>query len=202
MWKSNKKLLNKNEDDSDDEDDKNNNGYVRQHNNRIYFYGDVDTKNILELNILINKLNDDEKKYDVIYLHIQSYGGLVHEALSFADTILSSEIPIYSIIEGIAASAATIISNVCDHRFIRPNSVMMIHQLRGGTYGRKSDVDDEYKNLNRLNEKILKLYKNHSDIPKKDLEQMFSRELEYSANKCLKHGLVDEIVEIKKRKRS
>lgn len=206
MWNYDNKLLKKrkkknDEDDSDDEDD--NGGTVKTVGNRLYFYGDVNSKNILELNKQINFFNDEIKKYDVIYLHIQSYGGLVHEALSLVDTITYSDIPIHCIIEGIAASAATIISIVCDHRYIRPNSVMMIHQLRGGVYGRKSDVDDEYKNLNKLNNKILKIFKEYSRLPKKELEKLFSRELEYSPSECLKYGFVDEIMcyQNKKRKR-
>ena len=168
MWSNNKMLKKKrkknDDDDSDDEDD---NGSVKIIGNRIYFYGDVNSKNILELNTKINFFNDEIKKYNVIYLHIQSYGGLVHEALSLVDTITYSDIPIHCIIEGIAASAATIISIVCDYRYIRPNSVMMIHQLRGGIYGKKCDVDDEHKNLNKLNNKILKIFKEYSTLPKK-----------------------------------
>ena len=71
MWSYNNKVLKKkrkknDDEDSDDEDE--NGGTVKTIGNRIYFYGDVNSKNILELNyskdnfIEINSLNNEIKK--------------------------------------------------------------------------------------------------------------------------------------------
>ena len=90
----------------------------------------------------INEFNQSEKKYDDIFLHIQSYGGNVHDALSSVDTILNSEIPITTIIEGYAASAATLISIVGDYRYIFKNAYMLVHQLSSEFFGKKCDIDD------------------------------------------------------------
>ena len=111
--------------------------------NHIYFYSDVNTESILELNRCIYKLNKDllifknnskiEYGLDVndicIYLHINSLGGYVTDAFSGVDTIIKSEIPIYSIVEGYAASAATFLSIVCRKRFMTRHSTLLIHQL-------------------------------------------------------------------------
>ena len=204
IWGSIKKIYYKKNDDNDDDDDDDDDddGIIKINENHIYFYGDVISKNILIINTTINNFNFEKKKYDIIYLHIQSYGGLVYEALSLVDNIINSEIPIHCIIEGIVASAATLISIVCDYRYIQPNSVMMIHQLRGGLYGRKCDVDDEYTNLNKLNEKLIDIFVKYSKISKKKIETIFSKELEYDSKECLKYGFVDEIVINKKRKRN
>ena len=62
-----------------------------------------------------------------IYLHINSFGGSLYDAYAALDTIKNLRVPIYSVIEGCAASAGTIISVVCNKRFIGENAHMLIH---------------------------------------------------------------------------
>ena len=188
----------KKNDDSDDEDD--DDSKVKICENHIYFYADVAPKTILKLNHAIDSLNKPGKMYSEIVIHINSYGGYVYDALSAVDRIISSETPVTTIIEGIAASAATMISICADRRQIRPNSVMLIHQLRGGTYGKKCDIDDDYINMNKLENRLSRLYQEHTKLSKKKLKEMMSKELEYEPKECMKHGLVDEIL-TRKRKR-
>ena len=62
-----------------------------------------------------------------IYLHINSFGGSLYDAYAAVDTIKNLRVPIYSVIESCAASAGTIISVVCNKRFIGENAHMLIH---------------------------------------------------------------------------
>ena len=66
-----KKRKKKNADDDEDEDE----GEVSCQNNHVYFYGDVSSKNMLEINQYLNSLNQPGKRYGEIYLHINSGGG-------------------------------------------------------------------------------------------------------------------------------
>ena len=90
---------------------------VTVRDNDIYFYCSVNKKNIVKL---ITAIRDCTKKlqhaqidlgidYLRINLHINSFGGSVFAALAAIDTITSNPIPIISIVEGGAASAATLI---------------------------------------------------------------------------------------------
>lgn len=189
----NKKV--KNDDDSEDE-----NHEVRVFNNHIYFYVDVNIKNILELNMTINEFNQSARKYDDIFLHIQSYGGNVHDALSTVDTILNSEIPVTTIVEGYAASAATLISISGDYRYIYKNAYMLVHQLSSEFFGKKCDIDDEHKNLNQLDKRLKSLYKQHTQMDKKEIEELIQKEIELDSETCINYGLADEIWTTKKRK--
>lgn len=71
-----------------------------------------------------------------IYLHINSFGGSLYDAYAAVDTIKNLRVPVYSIIEGCAASAGTIISVVCTKRFIGKNAHMLIHQLSSSMWGK------------------------------------------------------------------
>ena len=118
--------------------------------NHIYFYGNVTSKNCMKLNIAIRDMSKKLNHYRIDYgfddlkinLHIKSYGGCVFSALSTIDTIKSCDVPVKSIIEGCAASAATMISVVCHERVMQPNSYMLIHQLSSGFWGKMEEIKD------------------------------------------------------------
>ena len=52
----------------------------------------------------------DEHPLVPIWLHVQSYGGDLLAGFSAADQLATIPTPIYSIVEGVCASAATVIS--------------------------------------------------------------------------------------------
>ena len=174
---------------------------IERDNNHIYFHSEVDRESIFELIMLIKeaeeesvltsfKLNIDEVP---IYLHINSFGGSIFAAFSAIDVIKACRVPIYTIIEGSTASAGTLISVVGKKRFIRPNAYMLIHQLSSSCWGKMSEIEDEFKNLQDLMEKIKEIYKEYTNIPKKELNELLKHDLWLDSNKCLKYGLVEEI---------
>ena len=111
--------------------------HVHSIDNHIYFYSSVTKKSMFDLNKEIRyvgqKMQDVGNKYDIpppaIKLHINSNGGSIFAAMSCVDTIITSPVEVHSIVEGAAASAATLISVVCKKRYIKPHSFMLIHQL-------------------------------------------------------------------------
>lgn len=169
--------------------------------NHIYFYTEVDKDTCLDLNRKINELNKDLLKHSIeyeteppnIYLHINSFGGSLFAAFSTIDTIMNSRIPIVSIIEGAAASAATIISMVCHKRYITPNSFMLIHQLSTGASGKYEEMKDDFMNDTALMDLLYKLYLEHTTMDLKTIKSVLKRDLWWNAEKCLENGLVDDI---------
>jgi ATP-dependent protease ClpP protease subunit len=170
--------------------------------NHIYFYSEVNRDAIYELISLINEIEEENKMLSFkmkiepipIYLHISSYGGCVFSAFNVIDIIKACEVPIYSIIEGCAASAGTLMSVVCDKRFIRPSSYMLIHQLSSGCWGKMCEIEDEVENLKDFMERIKSIYIENTKIPKKELTELLKHDLWLNSNKCLKYSLVDEIM--------
>jgi len=169
--------------------------------NHIYFYSDVDQHSCLELNRKINDLNKELLQYALeydteppnIYLHINSFGGSLFAAFSTIDTIINSKVPIISIIEGCAASAATIISIVCHKRYSTANSFMLIHQLSTGAMGKYEEMKDDFLNDTKLMDLLYKLYKEHTKMDLKTIKKVLKRDLWWDSDKCLVNGLIDEI---------
>ena len=170
--------------------------------NHIYFYSEVNRDSIYDLATLINEVEEENKALSFkmkiddipIYLHINSYGGCVFSAFNIIDVIESCSVPIYSIVEGCAASAGTLMSVVCDKKFIRKNSYMLIHQLSSGCWGKMCEIEDEVENLTDFMDKIKKIYMDNTKIPKKELTELLKHDLWLNSDKCLKYNLADEIM--------
>ena len=170
--------------------------------NHIYFYSEVNRDSIYDLATLINEVEEENKALSFkmkiddipIYLHINSYGGCVFSGFNIIDVIESCSVPIYSIVEGCAASAGTLMSVVCDKKYIRKNSYMLIHQLSSGCWGKMCEIEDEVENLTDFMDKIKKIYMDNTKIPKKELTELLKHDLWLNSDKCLKYNLADEIM--------
>lgn len=174
--------------------------------NTIYFCAPVNKTSILELNKIIKKKNDELERIknreelvdDIIpkplFLRITSYGGGLISARSAIDTIMSSKIPIYTIIDGCAASAATLMSIVGKKRYITKSSLMLVHQLSSVHSGKMQELEDDMKNSMLFMEHIRELYKKYTKIPNKKLNKILKHDLWWDSSLCLEYGLVDEII--------
>ncbi len=169
--------------------------------NHIYFNSDVTKQSIFDLCQALNNVALDNictaSQFNLepipIYLHINSNGGSVFAAFTAIDNIMNCKVPVYTIIEGASASAATIMSVVGAKRYIRPNSYMLIHELRSGCWGRMSEMEDEMENNKKLMRRIKKIYKTHTTIPVEEMKEILKHDMWWDAEKCLEMGLVDEL---------
>lgn len=171
--------------------------------NQIFFYDDVTKSSIYNLNrqldlaaksVQVLSISYNLKVKPPIELYISSDGGEVFSAFSAVDRIISSPVEIHSYVEGMTASAATLLS-VCAHkRYIRKNSFMLIHEVRGGLWGPFEEIKEEVKNLELVMSYIKSIYIKHTKFIENELNDMLKQDLYLDANDCLKYGLVDFIV--------
>ena len=170
--------------------------------NRIYFYSDIDRDKILQLNRhLRNKGIDLQREAMVqarepanIYLHIQSYGGNIFAGMAGMDEIIKSMVPVYTMIDGCCASAATLLSICGKRRFINRHAYMLIHQISSCMWGKYEDFKDEMKNLDKFMTMIKEIYSEYTKIPMEKLEEILKHDLFFNANECKEYGLVDEVI--------
>lgn len=176
---------------------------VETKNNSVYFYSEVTRPKILLLNKnlhelgknLVNQANLLGTTLPAdIHLHINSFGGSVFAGLSATDYVKSSPVPIRTVVEGCAASAATLFSVVAHHRVIRKNSFMLIHQLSSGMWGKYEEMKDAMENNDLFMRIIKDIYEEHTKLPKRKINEILKRDLWFDAETCLEYGLVDEII--------
>lgn len=172
--------------------------------NHIYLYQGITPKSIMEMGVairsvgqqIINIMTDlSLPSIPPIHLHINSGGGCVFSGLAGASHVLESEVPVYTYVEGSAASAATLISCSGAKRFVTEHSFMLIHQVSTGVWGTYANLSDEKESMDSLMEMIESIYLKHTNIEKDYLKELLKRDLYLNPEKCLELGLVDEIVQ-------
>jgi ATP-dependent protease ClpP protease subunit len=186
----------------DNDDTKTEYGILQDINNDIYFYSPITQRSCFELK---NKINELDMKSTImhvqykidpppIHLHIQSNGGSLFHTLYIVDLIKNLNTPVYTYVDGFAASAATLISVVGKKRFITKNSLMLVHQLSGSDSGKFDELEDQMTNMKVLMYAIKMIYLNNTNINPLQLNNLLKKDLWLNAEICLLYGLVDEII--------
>ena len=176
--------------------------YLEVVNNRIYFYSGVETKNVLGLNKALRDLGAEIQHSSAvlecepadIFLHVNSHGGDLFAGLAAMDEIRKSKVPVISIVDGCAASAATLMTIAANKRQINKHAYMLVHQLSSGMWGKYKEMKDEMENVDNMMKTIREIYLEYTKIPKKKLDEILDHDLWFDAETCLKYGLVDEII--------
>ncbi len=176
-------------------------------NDHVYFYTEVTAESALELNKILQQVSMQmapsafSSMHEVnppapIWLHINSMGGDVFASFAIADTItrISKVIPIVTIVEGAAASGATIISIAGSKRIMRENAYMLVHELSDACWGKHSAMKDHLSNNEGIMKTIKKHYNKYTEIPEEEMDKILSRDIWWNAKKCKKYGLIDEII--------
>ncbi len=77
---------------------------------------------------------------DVILLSINSYGGQLDGAIAIINAIQDTDANVHASIEGVAASAASLIALAAPSISVSPYATMMVHSATFGAFGKQSDV--------------------------------------------------------------
>ena len=128
-------------------------------------------------------------------LRINSSGGSVFAAHAIHNLIKSYEGPVTAVIDGIAASAATIIALAAGKVVMPSNSMMMIHDPMIGLngYHNEEDLEDYLNALKKIKESIVSAYLGRSKLSAEALSKMMKASTWLTAKECLDMGFADEI---------
>ena len=188
--------------DTDDEETEITSDDVTVIDNHIYFYCEVSKASALKFNIEFKKLIKRNRLIGIendiasppIKVYINSVGGEVMSALSIVETIRKSPIEVWTIVDGEAASAATLISCMGHKRFINKNAIMLIHQLRTGFWGKADEFEEEAKNNKKIMKIIRNIYLDRTSMDKEELDSILKKDSYMISKKCFELGIVDEII--------
>src|SRR5690625_3090993 len=134
-----------------------------------------------------------------ISLYINSPGGSITSGMAILDVILSLDSEVHTIANGLAASMGAFLLSCGDKRFATPNAEIMIHQPLGGAQGQATDIEISAKRILHLREKLNKIlaYKTGQDI--ETISEDVERDKWFMPKEALEYGLIDEIIEPKKK---
>ncbi len=129
-----------------------------------------------------------------IWLEINSPGGSVVDGFAIIDTIHAINAPVYTIINGEAASMAAMVSISGDKRYITENACFMQHSTSDLIGGFFEHIKNRVSFLVRLEKRMDNIIKQKTKLTHKQLNIIKNGELWLDAEEALKFGVVDNII--------
>ena len=97
-------------------------------------------------------------------------------------------------IDGIAASAASVIAMAGNHVAISPVGMMMIHNPATVSIGDEREMKKAMEMLSEVKESIINAYELKTGLPRKQLSNMMNAESWMNAQKAVELGFADSIL--------
>lgn len=167
----------------------------------VYILGEFDSSISTEVIYAVMSLTDQmaAMKDPVMNIYINSYGGDAAELfslLSVLDIAKKKGVSVHTHVIGVAYSAGSILAVYGDHRTMSRNSDHLLHLgCAGAEFSTFEQLKREAENNVKHFNKILRIYSEHTKIPKKKLAEMLKDDKLYlDADQCLEYGICDEIV--------
>lgn len=151
------------------------------------WWGDVQAKDFVEK---LNRISADK-----ITVRINSDGGDVFTAQAIYSSLKLHPASITVHIDGIAASAATIIAMAGDKIIMPENSMMMIHNPMTPIYGEADELREMAEVLDKVRDTIVAAYRAKTGLDDEKLIELMKAETWMTANEAKDLGFVDEVTE-------
>ncbi len=103
-------------------------------------------------------------------------------------------------IDGIAASAASVIAMAGTTVLMAPTALMMIHNPMTMAYGNYQDMEKAIDMLNEVKESILNAYEIRTGLSRARLSHLMDSETWMNAGKAIELGFADDVLSDEKRK--
>lgn len=162
----------------------------------IWVQGEVEPgmANIIKAELLFLESEDPEAD---IRMYIDSPGGQVTTGLGIYDTMQYVKPDVSTICVGMAASMGSLLlmGGTKGKRYALPHSEIMIHQPSGGAQGKESDVEIQFKQLQKCKKTLTELYVKHTGHSYEELLKDMDRDNYMSALEAKKYGLIDEVIQ-------
>ncbi|MBO7144539.1 MAG: ATP-dependent Clp endopeptidase proteolytic subunit ClpP [Salinivirgaceae bacterium] len=168
---------------------------------RIIFLGvpiDDDVANIIQAQLLFLESVDNTKD---ISIYLNSPGGSVYAGLGIYDTMQLVAPDVCTICTGMAASMAAVLmtAGTKGKRSALPHSRIMIHQPMGGAQGQASEIEITAREIQKLKKELYEIIAKHSGQPYDKVWADSDRDYWMTAAEAKEYGMIDEILEPKKK---
>ncbi|KAA8718814.1 Clp protease ClpP [Lactococcus garvieae subsp. garvieae] len=155
----------------------------------MYDWFGLDYTSPSKVNSVLANAQDEE-----IVLNVASNGGDVFAASEIYTVLKASGKTITVNIQGIAASAASVIAMAGEVVNISPTAQIMIHKAWTQLAGNADDLEHETQVLDGIDESIAMAYALKTGIPQPELLQLMSNETWLTAQDAVDKGFADNIM--------
>jgi len=131
-----------------------------------------------------------------IVVVIDSFGGWTDSLFAMCDVMNMVTCKIHTICIGKAMSCGQIllINAPKGNRYITPNSRIMMHEISSFVHGKFSTIENETKEMFRIQKQVEQMILNKTKLNKSQLEKMLKENCYMSAKDAVKYGFADKII--------
>ena len=130
-----------------------------------------------------------------VTIFINSPGGDCFAASQIYTMLMEYKGPVTVKVDGVAASAASVIAMAGTEVLMAPTSMMMIHNPATIAIGDHKDMEKAIDMLSEVKESIINAYELRTSQPRKTLSKMMDEETWMNAKKCIELGFADRLIE-------
>lgn len=130
---------------------------------------------------------------ETLHVHINSPGGDLFAGHVIYGMIKNFKGKKITYIDGLAASAASIIAMAGDEVVMPKNTLLMIHNASTIAYGDSQEFAKMAENLEKMNATMQAVYHDKTGISTDEIAAMMNNETWFSADEALKLGFVNRI---------
>ncbi|WP_284250626.1 ATP-dependent Clp protease proteolytic subunit [Litorihabitans aurantiacus] len=177
--------------------------YTKLFEDRIIFLGvqvdDASADDVMAQLLVLESLDPD----GLITMYINSPGGSFTALTAIYDTMQYISPQIQTVCLGQAASAAAVLlaAGSPGKRLALPNARVLIHQpaMSGGGYGQASDIEIQANEIIRMREWLEDTLAAHTGRDVEQVRKDIERDKILTAPMALEYGIVDQVLESRKK---
>ncbi len=165
-------------------------------NAEIYIYGYIGEWEEVDYPRFQKMFRDSLAKYKELTIRIHSGGGSVSEGLAIYDLIRGSETKVTVVVEGMAASMASVIALAGDTIKMTENAFFMMHAVTGGAWGNKAELIARAEQMGQCETRLQTIYKERTTADEATIQDWFTNGKDnwLDSNQCLDIKVCDEVI--------
>ncbi|WP_424937537.1 MULTISPECIES: head maturation protease, ClpP-related [Bacteria] len=124
-------------------------------------------------------------------VHINSPGGAAWDGITIMNALRAHKAQVHVVVDGLAASAASVIAMGGDTITMNRGAQMMIHDASGGVWGNAAEVEAVATILHKLSDSIADTYAARTGGTREQWRAVMKDEAWYTAEEAVAAGLAD-----------
>ena len=133
----------------------------------------------------------DALDVDELEVHVNSPGGAVWDGVAIMNALKQHRAKVTIVVDGLAASAASIVAMAGDEVVMAEGSQMMVHQASGGAWGNAETMRDMVGILDKIDVSMATIYARRAGGTRASWLDVMRAETWYTAEEAVEAGLAD-----------
>ena len=168
--------------------------YTEENGSELHIYGDITSYKYSENDVSSYSIAKELSELDIskpLTVYINSYGGEVAEGLAIYNQLKRFE-NCKTVVDGFAASIASVIFMAGKERIMSPSSLLFIHNAWTMAAGNADELRKTADDLEKITSASIGAYMEHVNISEDKLKELLDAETWLSADEAVEMGFATE----------